>query len=155
MGFLGFLDYLYQRHNHRQNLRMTKHEMKEEYKETEGSPEIKQKLRQLRMQGGRKRMIEAVPSATAVITNPTHYAIAVLWDEHTMTAPKVVAKGKNDIARRIREVAQQHNIPIVENPPLARSLYSGVDLEREIEPQHYQAVAEVIRFVMALKAKRF
>lgn len=155
MGFLGFLDYLYQRHQHRENLRMTKHEMKEEYKETEGSPEVKQRLRQLRMQGGRKRMIEAVPGATAVITNPTHYAIAVLWDEHSMTAPKVVAKGKNDIALRIREVAKQHSIPIVENPPLARSLYDGVDLEREIEPQHYQAVAEVIRFVITLKAKRF
>jgi len=155
LGIIAFADLFYQRQKHRKTLMMTRHEVKEEHKETEGSPEAKQRLRDIRRDKNRKRMIESVPTATAVITNPTHYAVAISWKEDEMNAPQVVAKGKNDIALKIREVAQEHKVPIIENPPLARSLYDGVELEQEIQPDHYQAVADIIRFVVTLKAKRF
>ena len=124
-------------------------EIKEEFRQTEGDPTIKGKLRQLRATRMRKRIIAAVPKASVVITNPTHFAVALRY-ERGMNAPVCVAKGADLIARKIREVAGDHNIPIVENPPLARALHATVEIDQEIPPEHYQAVAEVIGYVMRL-----
>ncbi|MFN3401707.1 MAG: EscU/YscU/HrcU family type III secretion system export apparatus switch protein, partial [Ferrovibrio sp.] len=131
-------------------LRMTKQEVKEEYKEIEGDPHIKAKLRQLRIQRSRQRMMAAVPKASVVVTNPTHFAVALKYEQGQSEAPIVVAKGADNIAFRIREIATQNEVPIVENPPLARALYK-VELEQEIPVEHFRAVAEVISYVMKLK----
>ncbi len=155
LAFIAGLDYLFQRYEFLKQLRMTKQELKEEYKETEGDPIIRQKLRQLRQERARKRMMAAIPTATAVVTNPTHFAVAILWDQKTMSAPKVVAKGKDHIALKIREIAQANKVPIVENPPLARSLFDSVELEQEIQPQHYKAVANIIHLVAKIKQRQF
>ncbi len=155
MSVVAGIDFYFQRREFMQKIRMTKQEVKEEHKETEGSPEIRQKIRQIRHERASKRMMEKIPKATAVITNPTHFSVAILWDSTTMTAPKVIAKGQDYIALRIREIAKENDIPIVENPPLARSLFSEVELDQDIQPSHYQAVADVIRFVMKLKKQRF
>jgi flagellar biosynthetic protein FlhB len=136
-------------------MRMTKQEVKDEHKESDGNPEVKQKIRQLRQERSNKRMMAAVPGATAVITNPTHFSVAILWDAQTMNAPKVVAKGQDYIALRIREIAKENKVPVVENPPLARSLFSEVEMNQDIQPNHYKAVADVIRFVMKLKKQQF
>ena len=143
-------DYLYQRYNFMKNLRMTKQEVKDEHKETEGDPMIKARLRQIRMQRVRKRMMAAVPEASVIVTNPTHYAIALKYEPDKMDAPKVVAKGVDVLARRIREIATEHKVPIVENPPLARALYK-VELDDPIPIEHYKAVAGVISYIMKLK----
>lgn len=148
-------DYFYQRFKFLKDMRMTKQEVKDEHKQSEGDPKIKGKLQSLRRQRSQKRMYEAVQRATAVITNPTHFAVAIAWDETNMNAPMVVAKGQDFTALRIRELAQKHGVPIVENPPLARALFQTVPLDREIPPDQYQAVADIIRFVMKLKAQRF
>lgn len=153
MAFIGGLDYLFQRHRWMKKLRMTREELKEEFKQTEGSPEIKGKIRQIRMARARKRMMAAVPTATVVVTNPTHFAVALKYDAG-MPAPKVVAKGMDDVALKIREIANLNDVPIVENPPLARALHASVDIDREVPEEHYRAVAEVIGFVMRLKEKR-
>ena len=128
--------------------------MKEEHKQAEGDPAVKARLRQIRMERARKRMMAAVPSASVVITNPTHFAVALKY-EHTATRarPSVVAKGADLIAQRIREIAQENDVPIVENPPLARALYASVELDQEIPPEHYKAVAEIISYVFRLKGK--
>jgi flagellar biosynthetic protein FlhB len=146
-------DYFYQRYSYFKKLKMTKQEVKEENKQSEGDPLIKSRLRSLRLQRARQRMMAAVPKADVVVTNPTHYACALKYDGETMNAPVLVAKGQNLIALKIREIAEEHDIPIVENPPLARALYATVDLDREIHPDHYKAVAEVISYVMRLKGK--
>lgn len=146
-------DWFYQRHAYMQKLKMTKQEVKDENKQSEGDPLIKSRLRGLRMARARNRMMAAVPKANVVVTNPTHYACALKYDGETMNAPVLVAKGQNLIALRIREVAQENDVPIVENPPLARALYATVELDREISPDHYKAVAEVISYVMRLKGK--
>ncbi len=143
-------DYLYQRYNYMQQLRMTRQELKDEYKEIEGDPLIKAKLRQLRMQRARQRMMTAVPQASVVVTNPTHYAVALKYNQGQSEAPIVVAKGADNIAKRIREIAADNKVPIVENPPLARALFK-VDLDQEIPVEHFRAVAEVISYVMKLK----
>ncbi len=153
MAFIGGLDYLFQRHRWMKKLRMTREELKEEFKQTEGSPEIKGKIRQIRMARARKRMMAAVPTATVVVTNPTHFAVALKYDAG-MRAPTVVAKGTDDVALKIREIANLNDVPIVENPPLARALHAAVDIDREVPEEHYRAVAEVIGFVMRLKEKR-
>ncbi|MEK9969011.1 MAG: flagellar type III secretion system protein FlhB, partial [Ferrovibrio sp.] len=150
MFVVAVADYLYQRYNFMKQLRMTKQEVKEEYKEIEGDPMIKARLRQLRMQRARQRMMTAVPQASVVVTNPTHYAVALKYEQGQSEAPMVVAKGADLIALRIRELATKHNVPIVENPPLARALYK-VDLEQEIPVDQFRAVAEIISFVMKLK----
>jgi flagellar biosynthetic protein FlhB len=129
---------------------MTLQEMKEEYKQSEGDPHIKGRIRQLRQQRMKKRMMAAVPKASVIITNPTHYSVALAYDRG-MPAPVCVAKGVDNIAFKIREIAKAHDIPIVENVPLARSLYATVDIDEEIPVEHYHAVAEVIGFVMRLK----
>ena len=144
-------DYLYQRYAHLKKLRMTKQEVKEEYKQTEGDPMVKSRIRQVRMERARHRMMENVPKADVVIVNPTHYAVALEYKMDKMDTPVVVAKGLDHLALRIREVAEEHEIPIVENPPLARALFASVEVDQAIPPEHFKAVAEVIGYVMQLK----
>ncbi len=145
------IDFAYQRQQHSQQLRMTKQEVKDEHKQTEGDPMVKQRLRSIRMERSRKRMMAAVPDADVVVTNPTHFSVALKYAQDTMAAPKVVAKGQDHLAKRIREVAKDNDVPIVENPPLARALHASVDIDEQIRVEHFQAVAEVIGYVMRLK----
>lgn len=153
MAVIAAADYLYQRQRWLGRLRMSRHDMKEEFKQQEGNPEIKQKLRQMRQARSRKRMMAAVPSATVVVTNPTHFAVALKY-ESGMRAPKCVAKGVDQIALKIREVATEASVPIVENPPLARALHAAVEIDADIPEEHYKAVAEVVGYVMKLKRRR-
>ena len=146
-------DIFYQRMQHRQQLRMTKQEVKEEFKNQEGDPQIKARLRQIRMERARTRMMQAVPQADVVVTNPTHFACALSYKPDTMEAPVLVAKGQDLVAKRIRDLAEEHDIPIVENPPLARALFAGCELEQQIPEEHYKAVAEVISYVWQVKGK--
>jgi flagellar biosynthetic protein FlhB len=132
---------------------MSVQELKEEFKHQEGKPEIKAKLRKIRRERARRRMMAEVPKAAVVITNPTHFAVALQYDK-TMRAPVCVAKGIDAVALKIRETAGEHKIPIVENPPLARALHAGVELGDEIPTEHYKAVAQIIGYVMGLKYKR-
>jgi len=141
-------DYLYQRFSFLAQMRMTRQEVRDEFKDADGDPHIKARRRRLRQQRSRQRMMAAVPTATVVITNPTHYAVALAYDMATMPAPKVVAKGVDELARRIRELAASHGVPVVENPPLARSLHASAEIDDEIPAEHYQAVAQVIGWVM-------
>ncbi|HEY0524749.1 MAG TPA: flagellar biosynthesis protein FlhB [Stellaceae bacterium] len=150
---LAIFDYGYQYFDFRKSMRMSKQEQKEEYKQTEGDPHIKAKLRQIRMERARKRMMTAVPEASVVITNPTHFAVALKYEMGAAGAPKLVAKGADLVAARIRELAKANDVPLVENPPLARALYASVDLNQEIPPEHYKAVAEIISYVFRLKGK--
>jgi flagellar biosynthetic protein FlhB len=154
MALIAILDYLYQRHAYFKGLRMTKQEVKDEYKSTEGSPEIKSKIRAIRMERARKRMMSAVPKADVIITNPTHFSVALRYDVDHMKAPVVVAKGQDNIALKIREVGKKHNVPLIENPPLARALYAAVEIDQEIPFEHYKAVAEIIGYVFKLKGKQ-
>ncbi len=148
MGVIAVLDLLYQRMEYIKSLRMTKQEVKEEMKQTDGNPEIKSKLRSLRIERARKRMMAAVPKADVIITNPTHYSIALKYDKTRMPAPQVVAKGVDKVALRIRELAKKHKVPLVENKLLARSIFESVDLEDFIHVEHYEAVAKIISKVM-------
>ena len=132
---------------------MSKQELKDEYKQSEGDPHVKGRLRQLRFERARQRMMQAVPTADVVITNPTHFAIALKYDPETMPAPICVAKGMDELALRIREVAKEHDVIIYENPPLARTLFEVVDVDDTIPTEHYKAVAEVISFVFKSKGK--
>jgi len=150
MAIVAAADFLFQYWQWYERQKMTVQELKEEFKQTEGSPEVKAKIRQLRQNRSRKRMMAAVPTASVVITNPTHYAVALKY-ERGMNAPVCVAKGVDILARRIRELATEHGIPIVENAPLARALHAAVDIDVEIPAEHYQAVAEVIGYVMRLR----
>ncbi len=147
---IAAVDYFYVRQKWWKRLMMTVQETRDEYKQMEGDPHIKGKLRQLRQERSRKRMMAAVPDATVVITNPTHFAVALKYDKG-MSAPKCVAKGADAVAFRIRELAKEHDVPIVENPPLARALFASVEVDDSIPNEHFKAVAEVIGFVMRLK----
>lgn len=153
MFLVAIADYVYQRHEFMKQMRMSKQEIKDEYKQQEGDPHVKGKLKQLRMERARKRMMAAVPTADVVITNPTHYAVALKYETGLMQAPILVAKGVDAVAFRIRDLAKEHDVPIVENPPLARTLHANVDLDQEIPYEHYKAVAEVISYVYRLKGK--
>ncbi|QJE72988.1 flagellar biosynthesis protein FlhB [Aerophototrophica crusticola] len=153
LSLLAGADYMYQRFEFMKQMRMTKQEVKDEFKQSEGDPLIKGKIRQLRMERARNRMMANVPTADVVVTNPTHFAVALKYDGTTMSAPKVVAKGVDNLAFRIREVAEEHDIPIVENPPLARALYATAEVDEEIPADHYKAVAQVISYVFKLKRK--
>ncbi|RVU34635.1 flagellar biosynthesis protein FlhB [Hwanghaeella grinnelliae] len=146
-------DIFFQRMQHRKQLRMTKQEIKEEFKNQEGDPQIKSRLRQIRMERARTRMMQAVPDADVVVTNPTHFACALSYNPDEMEAPVLVAKGQDLVAKRIRDLAEEHDIPIIENPPLARALHATCDLDQQIPEEHYKAVAEVISFVWRLKGK--
>ena len=151
MTVIAVVDFLYQKQQHMKELRMSKQELKDEFKQSEGDPMIKARLRQIRTERARRRMMSAVPDADVVVTNPTHYAVALKYDHETMDAPVLLAKGIDSIAFRIREVAEENDIPVVENPPVARALYDNVDLDQPVPPEHYKAVAEIIGYVMGLK----
>jgi len=148
---LAIADYGYQWWDYEKNLKMSKQEIKEEYKQLEGNPEIKSKIKQKQRQMAMMRMMQEVPKADVVITNPTHFAVAVKYDQNIANAPVVVAKGTDYMALKIKEIAKQSNIEVVENKPLARTLYEKVDIGEAIPPELYQAVAEVLAFVYSLK----
>ncbi len=150
MAIVAVADFLFQYRTWYQKQKMSLRDIKEEYKQSEGDPAIKGKLKQMRQSRSRKRMMAQVPKAAVVITNPTHYAIALQY-ERGMEAPVCVAKGVDAVARKIREIAEDHRIPLVENPPLARALHATVEIDQAIPPEHYKAVAEVIGYVMRLR----
>jgi flagellar biosynthetic protein FlhB len=150
---IAIADFLYQRFRWMKRQMMTREELKQDYKETEGNPEIKAKVRQLRAEQSRRRMMANVPKASVVIMNPTHYAVALQY-ESGMEAPVCVAKGVDSLALRIKQVALDSDVPVVENPPLARALHATVELDQTIPTEQYQAVAEVIGYVMGLKRRR-
>lgn len=151
---LVIFDFVYQRHAFMKRMRMSLQEIKDEYKQSEGDPKIKARIRQIRMERARRRMMAAVPTASVIVTNPTHYSVALRYEHGEMAAPVVVAKGVDAIAMRIREIATEANVPIVESPPLARALYASVDIDRPIPVEHYAAVAEIIGYVMRLSKRR-
>jgi flagellar biosynthetic protein FlhB len=153
MSVIAGLDFLFQKSQHNKQLRMSKQEVKDEFKQTEGDPMVKARLRQIRVERARQRMMAAVPEADVVIANPTHFAVALSYQLGSSGAPKVIAKGVDSLALRIRERAEECDVPVVENPPLARALCEGVELDQEIPPVHYKAVAEIIGYVMRLKGR--
>ena len=150
---IAAIDLVYQRYEYGKKMRMSRQEVKDEYKQSEGDPHVKARLRQLRMERARQRMMQSVPQADVVITNPTHYSIALKYDPEEMPAPIVVAKGTDDLALRIREVAKEHDIVVYEDKPLARLLYDVVEIDEMIPFEHFKAVAEVISYVFKLKGK--
>jgi len=152
MTVVAGADFIYQRNKWFNKQKMSLREVKEEYKQTEGDPQVKGKIRQLRMERSRKRMMAAVPQATVVVTNPTHYAVALKYEDG-MGAPLCLAKGTDAVALKIREIAKDNEIPVVENPPLARALYATVDIDQEVPEEHYKAVAEVIGFVFRMRRR--
>ena len=151
MALIVAIDVPYQLWSHHRRLRMSRAELKREARESEGDPQIKARIRSLQREAARKRMMAEVPKADVVITNPTHYSVALSYKENSMRAPRVVAKGQDLTALRIRELARQHRIPIVEAPPLARALYRHTDIEDEIPETLYTAVAEVLAYVFQLR----
>lgn len=151
---VGIVDLVYQRHKFKEDMKMTKQEVKDEYKNTEGNPEIKGRQRSKMREASQRRMMQNLPSADVVITNPTHYAVAIKYDANQNSAPVVVAKGEDFLAKRIKDAARENHIEIVENKPLARMLYANVDVGQEIPPELYQAVAEVLAFVYSLRENR-
>jgi flagellar biosynthetic protein FlhB len=153
MAVLAGIDYFIQRARFLARNRMSKQEVKEEMRQTEGDPAIKARIRKLRIERSRRRMMAEVPKATVVLTNPTHFAVALKYESGKMAAPLCVAKGMDALALRIRKVAEEHGVPIVEDPPLARALYATVDLDEAVPPAHYKAVAQVIGYVMRLTGK--
>jgi flagellar biosynthetic protein FlhB len=152
LAIVAGADYLFQYQQWYEKQKMSLQEIKEEYKQTEGNPAVKGKLKQLRLSKARKRMMAAVPKASVVITNPTHYAVALQY-ERGMEAPICVAKGMDALALKIREIAAEHSVPVVENPPLARALHATVEIDEAIPAEHYKAVAEVIGYVMKLRRR--
>lgn len=150
---IAFADYAYQRWEHEQSLKMSKHEIKEEHKMIEGNPQIKGKIREKQRQMAMRRMMQSIPQADVVVTNPTHLAIALKYDPKRSNAPFVLAKGEGHVAQRIKEMAKEHKVVVMENKPLAQALYKTVDINQEIPPELYQAVAEVLAFVFKLKGK--
>ena len=141
-------DWLYQRHSFLKKMRMTKEEVKDEYKQAEGDPHVKAHQKQMRMERARRRMMQNVASATVVVMNPTHYAVALRYEPGETAAPMCVGKGMDDIALKIREVAEDNGVEVIEDPPLARALYATVEIDRQIPEEHFQAVAKVIGFIM-------
>ncbi len=150
---LAIFDYVYQWWDYEKNLRMSKQEIKEEYKQSEGDPHVKGQIKERQQQMSRKRMMQSVPEADVVIRNPTHYAVAIQYDADQHSAPVVVAKGADALALRIVQIAEEAGVHVMENKPLARGLYETVDIDREIPEKFYQAVAEVLAFVYSLKKK--
>ncbi len=150
---VALLDVTWTRLRFTSRLRMSLEEIKQEHKQAEGDPRIKAKLKQIRMAKSRQRMMARVPQATVVITNPTHYAVALVYDRGSQAAPRVVAKGMDEVALRIRTLASQHGVAIVANPPLARALYT-LPLDAEVPAEHFKAVAEIIAYVWRLRGQR-
>lgn len=149
---IAILDLIYQRYDNTQKLKMTKQEVKEEHKQQEGDPQVKARIRQLQREMASRRMLQEVPEATVVITNPTHLSIAIKYEE-TMSAPMVVAKGADHMAMKIREVATEHDIPLVEDVPLARAMYGEVEPGDEVPMEFFNAVAEVLAYVYRVQGK--
>jgi len=152
MIILVVIDYAFQRWEFENRIKMTKQEVKDEFKKSEGDPLIKSRIKSIQMEMARKRMMQDVPEADVVITNPTHFAVALKYDSSTMNAPKVIAKGTRKIAEKIKDVASKHGIPILENKELARNLYSLVEVGQEIPPALYQTIAELLAYVYRLKS---
>lgn len=152
MILLGLFDFLFVRWEMEEKMKMTKQEQKEEHKESEGDPQIKARIRSLQMQAARRRMMAEVPKADVIITNPTHLSIALAYDRNRMNAPQIVAKGADAVAMRIREIAREHRVPLVENKPVARALFK-VDIGREVPEEMFQAVAEILAYVYGLKRR--
>ncbi len=150
---LALLDYGFQRWEYERNLRMTRQELKEEFRQTEGDPLVRARIRSLQRQLARRRMMQAVPKADVVVTNPTFLAVALVYRPEEMEAPEVVAKGARKLAERIRQIAMEHNVPIVEDPPLARLLYRKVEVGQQIPVELYQAVAKVLAYVFKLRGE--
>ncbi len=146
----GAVDLFRQLRRHKSDLRMSKQDIKEEMKELEGNPQMKAKIRRLQRDRARRQMMKEVPTATAVVVNPTHYAVAIRYEMDSMAAPRVVAKGKNYLALRIRQKAIDHQVPLIENPPLAQALYKSVEVGQEIPPHLYRAVAEILAYIFKL-----
>ncbi|MFZ4746931.1 MAG: flagellar biosynthesis protein FlhB [Sphingomonas sp.] len=154
VGAIALFDFVYQRRAFLKRMRMSLQEVKDEHRQSEGDPKIKAKIRSIGIQRARRRMMSAVPTASVIVTNPTHYAVALKYEHGTMAAPVVVAKGLDEIALRIREVARQSGVPIVESPPLARALYASAMLDQPIPTEHFKAVAEIIGYVMRLARRK-
>ena len=155
LGLTAGADFIWQKMRFAKRMRMSKEELKEDYKQTEGDPHVKAKLKQIRMQKSRQRMMANVPKATVIVTNPTHYSVALRYEpDQGDGAPVCVAKGVDALALRIREVAKDHRVPIVENIPLARALYAAVDIDETIPREHFDAAAKVIGFVMKARKRR-
>jgi flagellar biosynthesis protein FlhB len=154
MIFLAAIDYAFVRWEMEEKMKMTKQELKEETKETEGDPYIKSKIRSIQQQMARRRMMAAVPEADVVITNPTHFAVAIKYEPGKMDAPVLLAKGQDLVAEKIREIAREHHIPLVENPPVARLLHKKVDIGQSIPEELFKAVAEILAYVYSLKGYR-
>lgn len=153
MLVIGVADYVYQKRKFKEDMKMTKQEVKDEYKNQEGDPQIKSKQRARMQEASRRRMMQQLPEADVVITNPTHYAVAIKYDPEVYDAPYVIAKGADYLAQKIKETARENHIEIVENKPLARMLYANVDVGGIVPPELYQAVAEVLAFVYHLQGK--
>ena len=151
----GAIDLYRQRRRYKKDLRMSKQEIRDEMKEVEGNPQVKLRIRRLQRDLLRRRMMQEVPKAAAVVVNPTHYAVAIRYEPGAMAAPVVVAKGRNYLAARIRQIAQEHEVPIVENPPLAQALYKTVEVGQEIPVHLYRAVAEILAYIFRLAGGRF
>jgi flagellar biosynthetic protein FlhB len=151
LALIGGADALYQKFDHNKRLRMTRQELKDESKESDGNPELKGRVRQMQFQMSRRRMMQELPKADVIVTNPTHFAVALRYDDGKMGAPRVIAKGVDELAQQIRLVASSHRIPMVEAPPLARALYATTQLDREIPASLYVAVAQVLAYVFQLK----
>jgi len=154
LALIAIIDYLYQRYEHEKSLRMSKEEVRDEMKELEGDPMVKARIRSIQRDIARKRMMQEVPGADAVVTNPTRLAVAVKYDRHKAGAPLVVAKGAGFVAKRIREIARENGVPVIEDKPLARSLFKYVEVGMEIPVSLYRAVAELLAYVYRLKAER-
>ena len=148
VGLIAGGDFIYQRWSFMQRMCMSRRDVRDEVKQQEGDPHIRARLRQIRLERSRKRMMQNVPKSTVVITNPTHYSVALRYDPEKDAAPMCMAKGADEVALRIRELAKEHNIPIVENVPLARALFASVEVEESVPREHFEAVAKVIGFVM-------
>jgi flagellar biosynthetic protein FlhB len=153
LGVIAGFDYFWQRMRWLSRNRMSKQDIKEEYRQNEGDPVIKSKIRALRQERARKRMMTAVPQATVVIANPTHFAVALKYESGKMAAPICVAKGVDALALRIRAVAEENDVPVVENPPLARALHAAIEIDEPVPPEHFKAVAQVIGYVFRLQGK--
>lgn len=154
MAAIAIVDFSYQKYEHFNNLKMSKHEIKEEYKQSEGNPEIKSKMKQLRQEQSKKRIKDTVPTARVVITNPEHYAVALSYEDGSDEPPICVAKGLDLIAQKIKDIAREHSIVIVEDPPLARTLFKDVAVDEEIPLKHYEAVAKIISYVISIEEER-
>ena len=150
---IAIFDYFYQRWHHEQQLMMTKQEVKDETKQTEGDPQLKARIRQIQREMSNARMMQEVPKADAVIVNPTHFSVAILYDRDVMIAPEVIAKGADHLALRMRTVARENNVPILERPELARDLYANVEIGDDIPERFYKAIAEILAFVYRLRKR--